>query len=108
MNAAEFLEVVALRPGDLLRSAFPDPGAFGDLARRVEAKGEAGPEKASKPLRLAAVGVESPRAGVVTLLKGEVNAAGDGDGDLENIDVLEPPPKMFWPFTEAKGELVEA
>lgn len=108
MNAAEFLEVVALRPGDLLRSAFPDPGAFGDLARRVEAKGEAGPENASKPLRLAAVGVESLRAGVVTLLKGEVYAAGDGDGDLENIDVLEPPPKMFWPFTEAKGELVEA
>ena len=58
-----------------------------------------------------AIGIEdngSPRTRVVTLLKGEVSAAREGDGDLENIDVLEPPPKMFWPFTEAKGELVEA
>lgn len=107
----EFLEVEDLRPGDLLRKALPEPRALGDLARAADAKGEVEPAKASKPLRLVAVDAEddeSPRTGVDALLKEEVNAAGEGDGDLENIEVLGPPPKMFWPFTEAKGELVEA
>jgi hypothetical protein len=87
------------------------------LARAKEAKGETEPEKASNPVRLVAVGVEaegSPSAcdGVA---KGDANGnfavEGDGEvveGPLESDASLGPLPKMFWPLTEAKGELVDA
>ena len=117
MNALVLLPAVARRPGDLDRRAF-ELRLLGDLDLAAEAKGDAEPEKASKPVRFVAVGADvdgspkgGPRAGIVEKrdsceLMGD--GEGDGDGPFENDGGLEVLPKTFWPFTEANGELVDA
>ena len=117
MNALAFLPVDPRRPGDLDLSTV-EFKLVGVLDRATEAKGDMVPEKASKPVRFVAVG-----ANVDELSKGEPRAGrvgkrdswelagdgeGDGDGPFENEEGLELLPKIFWPFTEANGELVDA
>jgi len=87
--------------GDLDLNAV-EPRAAGDLVRVTEAKGEVEPEKASKPVRLVAVGTEadvSPSANDGAA-KGDVNGnfAEEGEveeGSLESGASLELPPKRF-------------
>lgn len=91
----------------------------GDLERRAllegldaEAKGDAEPANASKPVRLAAVGVVVICSGEPSFPNEDCAKLEEGEGDigagLEKDKDLGRLPKMLWPLTEAKGELVDA
>src|SRR5215475_6086768 len=89
----------------------------GDFDRVAVENGEAAPEKDSKPVRL-----ESELGGDFSLglkIEDEDSPGADerGGRDREEGDLTKgegeegvclPEENMFWPLTEAKGELVEA
>lgn len=106
VNALVFLLADArVRGGDLERNALLE-------GLDTDANGDAEPAKASKPVRLDAVGDVGIDGGELDLPKEDCakTGAGEGDGDtaLKKDVGLDRLPKMFCPFTDANGEFVEA